>query len=78
MPSDKLLCPLLKRGLPLIGNLHKPFDKSVLIPLELTAAASTTDAAVHQKECFDEINDIMKTINLLNRIFNATSAFNKF
>ena len=33
----------------LIGNVHKPFDKSVLIPLGLTAAASATDAAVHKK-----------------------------
>ena len=41
--------PLLKNGLPLIGNELKPLAKSVLISLGLTAAASATDAAVHKK-----------------------------
>ena len=36
----RLLCPLLKTGLPLMKNVIKPLAKSVLIPLELTAAAS--------------------------------------
>ena len=42
---------LLKTGLPLIGNVLKPLAKSVLIPLVLTAAASTTDLSIH-KEIF--------------------------
>ena len=42
----RLLGPLLKTGLLLIGNVRKPLAKSVLIPLELTAAASATDAAI--------------------------------
>ena len=46
---DKLLGPLLKAGLPLIGCLLKPLAKSVLIPLGLTAGASGTDAAIHKK-----------------------------
>ena len=41
---SKLLSPLLKTGLPLIKNIIKTLDKSVLIPLGLTAAAS---AAIH-------------------------------
>ena len=41
---DRILRPLLKTGLPLIGNVLKPLAKSVLIPLGLTAAASQTDA----------------------------------
>ena len=45
----KLLGPLLKTGLPLIKNLLKPLAKSVLIPLRLTAVASTTNAAIHKK-----------------------------
>ena len=45
----KLLGPLLKTGLPLIKNLIIPFAKSVLIPLELTAAASAADAVIHKK-----------------------------
>ena len=34
----RLLDLLLKTGLPLIKNVNKPLAKSVLIPLELTAA----------------------------------------
>ena len=45
----RLLGPLLKTGLPLIGNVLKPLAKSVLIPLELIASASATDAAIHEK-----------------------------
>ena len=58
--------------MPLIGNLLKPLAKSVLIPLELTAAASATDAAIHQKMfrsgtttlliSNEQVNDIMKII----------------
>ena len=45
----RLLGPLLKTGLPLIGNVLKPLAKSTLIPSELTAAAAATDAAIHKK-----------------------------
>ena len=45
----KLLRPLLKTELPLMKNAIKPLAKSVLIPLGLTAAASTTDAGIHKK-----------------------------
>ena len=45
----KLLCPLLKTGLPLIKNVVTPLAKSVLIPLGLTAAASAEDAKIHKK-----------------------------
>ena len=45
----KTLGPLLKTELHLIGNVLKPLATSVLIPLELTAAAAAaaTDAAIH-------------------------------
>ena len=43
------LGPLLKTGLPLIKNLLKPFVKNVLIPAELTAAASAKDVATNKK-----------------------------
>ena len=46
----RLLGPLLKTGLPLLGNVLKPLAKSVLIPLGLTAAASATDDAAIHKE----------------------------
>ena len=45
----RLLGPLVKTGFPLIGNVFKPLATSVLIPLGITAAASTTDAAIHNK-----------------------------
>ena len=61
--------------MPLIGDVLTPLANSVLKALELTAAASATDAAIH-KEMFgsgtttliisnDEINDIMKIIKSL-------------
>ena len=49
----KLLGPLIKTGLPLIGNVRQPLAKSVLIPLGLTAAASATDAVLINKKCLD-------------------------
>ena len=45
----RLLGPLLKTGLPLIKNVIKSLTKSVLNPLGLTAAASATDAGIHEK-----------------------------
>ena len=45
----RLLGPLIKTGLPLIGNAFKPLTNSVLTPLGLTAVASATDTAVHKK-----------------------------
>ena len=45
----RLLGPLLKTGLSLIGNVLKPRAKTILVPLGLTAAASATDAAIQKK-----------------------------
>ena len=66
---------LLKAGLPLIGSGLKPLAKSILIPLGLTAAESTTDAAIHKKMfrsgfatlifSNEELNDIMKIVKSL-------------
>ena len=44
----RLLCPLLKTGLPLIKNVIKPLAKSVLTFLGLIAAASAADAGIHK------------------------------
>ena len=66
---------LLKTGLPLIGNVLKPLAKSILIPLVLTAAASTTDLSIH-KEIFGsgpttliisnkKMNDVTKIVKSL-------------
>ena len=71
----RLLGPLLKTGLPLIGNVLKPLAKSVLIPLGLTAAASATDTVILKKMFWsgtttliisnEEMKDIMKIIKYL-------------
>ena len=71
----RLLRPLLKTGLPLIGKVLKLFAKSSLISLGLTAAAAATDAAIHKKMfgsgnstliiSNEEMNDIMKIVKSL-------------
>ena len=43
------LDPLLKTGLPLRKIVIQALAKSVLIPLVLTAAASTADAGIYKK-----------------------------
>ena len=68
----RLLRPLLKTRLPLMGNVLKPLAKSFLIPLGLTAAASATHAAIHKKIfgsgfttliiSKEEIEDIMRIV----------------
>ena len=73
----KLLGPLLKTGLPLMKSVIKPLAKSVLIPLGLTAAASSADAVIHKKILGsgynnttliisnDEMDDILKIVKSL-------------
>ena len=65
----------LNSGLPLIKNVLKPLDKSVLISLGLAASASATEAAINKKMLGsgmntliisnEEINDIMKIVKSL-------------
>ena len=72
---SRLLGPLLKSGLPLIGVVLKPLAKSVLIRLGLTAVASATDTSIYKKMfgsgvttltiLNEEMNDIMKIIKSL-------------
>ena len=47
--GGRILGPLLKAGLRLMGNVLKPLTKSVLIPLGLKAAASATNEGIHKK-----------------------------
>ena len=75
---QRLLRSLLKAGLSLVGNLLKPLAKSVLIPLGLTAASSTADAAIHEKMfgshvttliiSNEEMNYIMKIVKSLKNL----------
>ena len=39
----------MKVSLPLVKNVIKPLEESVLTPLELTAATSAADVGTHQK-----------------------------
>ena len=67
----RLLAPLLKTGLPLIGNAIK----SVLIPLGSIAAATATNSVIHKKMFWsgtttlstshEETNDITKIVKYL-------------
>ena len=69
------LGPLLKAGLPLIGNVLKALAKSILTRLELTGTTSATDAAIHKKMfesantalvvSNEEMKDIMKIVKSL-------------
>ena len=71
----RLLGPLLKTGLPFMENVVKPLAKSVLIPLGLTATASTADTGIHKKilgsgtETLiisnDQMEDIIKVVKSL-------------
>ena len=45
----RLLGPLLKTALSLMKNVLNPLAQNVLIPLGVTAAASATDTAIHNK-----------------------------
>ena len=42
--------PLLKPRLPLMKNLMKALDKSVLIPIGLGAASPAADSGIHKKK----------------------------
>ena len=71
----RLLGPLLKAGLLLMGKVLKPLDKKVSLNLGLKAVASATDVAIHKKMfrsgtmaviiSNEEMNDIMKIIRCL-------------
>ena len=73
----RILGPLLKTGLPLIGSVLKPLSKIVLIPLELTASASASDTAIHKKMfgsgvtaliiSTEEMIDFMKIVKSLEK-----------
>ena len=75
---SRLLGPLLKTGLALMKNVIKLLAKSTLIPLGLTAAASSADAGIHKKilgsghnntttliKSNDEMEDIIKIVKSL-------------
>ena len=73
----RILGPLLKTGLLLIGNVLKPLAKSVLIPLGLTAAASATDAAIHKKIFGSGMTTLIISNEKMNDIRKIVKSFEK-
>ena len=77
----RLLGLLLKTGFPLMKNGIKPLDKSVLIPLGLTAAALATDAGIHKKTLGSGnttliiSNDEMKDIKIVESLEDSGVLF---
>ena len=79
--------PLIKTGLPLIGNLLKRLAQSVSMLLKLTAAASAKDPAIHKKMfesgdttlifSYDEINDVIKIVRSYEKPCLLKSGYNK-
>ena len=73
----RLLGPLIRTGLPLMKSIIKPLAENVLVPLGLTAAASTADAGIRKKILGsghnnptlrfsnDEMDDILKIVQSL-------------
>ena len=81
----RVLGPLIKTGLSLIGDVTKPLAKSVLIPLQLTAEPSVADAAIH-KEMFESgvpLDLLLRNTTLIisnegiNNIMKITKSFEK-
>ena len=76
----RLLGPFLESGLPLVINVLKLQAKSVLEPLGLTTAVSSTDTAIHKKISGSgiptliisnvEMNDIIKINSHLKNLID--------
>ena len=73
----RILGPLLKTVSPLIGNVLKPLAKRVLISLELTAAASATDAAIHKKIFGSGMTTLIISNEKMNDIRKIVKSFEK-
>ena len=73
----RILGPLLKTISPLIGNVLKPLAKRVLISLELTAAASATDAAIHKKIFGSGMTTLIISNEKMNDIRKIVKSFEK-
>ena len=66
------LRPLMTAGSPLMANVLTTLAKTILAPLELTAAASPTDAAI-QKKIFALENDCTDNLKQRNGRCQETS-----
>ena len=73
----RILGPLLKTVSPLIGNVLKPLANRVLISLELPAAASATDAAIHKKIFGSGMTTLIISNEKMNDIRKIVKSFEK-
>ena len=69
----RILGPLLKTVSPVIGNVLK----RVLISLELTAAASATDAGIHKKIFGSGMTTLIIANEKMNDIMKIVKSFEK-
>ena len=69
----RILGPLLKTVSPVIGNVLK----RVLISLELTAAASATDAGIHKKIFGSGMTTLIIANEKMNDIMKIVKSFKK-
>ena len=56
--------PLLKTGLPLIGNVLKLISKIILIPLELRAVALAADAGIQKTRASFRLSSANDNVNI--------------
>ena len=56
--------PLLKIGLPLIGNVLKLIAKIILIPLGLTAVALAADAGIQKTRASFRLSSANDNVNI--------------
>ena len=64
----------MTKKLLLIGNVLKLLTKSVLIPLGLTAAA-TTDAAIHKKMLWSGVTGLIISNEEISNIMTVVKSF---
>ena len=60
--------------MPLIGNVLKSLAQSVLIPLELTASSSETDAAIDKKIFGSSLISLIISIEKINNIMQIVQS----
>ena len=73
----RVLGPLLKTGLPLIGNVLKPLPKIVLMSLGLKTAASATDADIRKKIFGSGVTTLIISNEEMNNIMKIVTSHKK-
>ena len=74
----RLVRPILKIGLSLIGNVLKPWTKRVLIPSGSTSAASAIDAAMHRKMFGSVVTTLIVSNAEMNNIIKIVKSLEEW